>query len=55
MNKRKIMLLSMLLCVSRKAKRVGRLEISSFGLNAQIRGARRRNGETRGVTQDDAL
>lgn len=37
----------MLLRISWEAERVRRLEISPFGFNAQIRGARRRNGETR--------
>lgn len=45
----------MLPCVSWEAERVGGLEISPAGFNAQIRGAGRRNGETRGIAQDDAL
>lgn len=45
----------MLLCVSWKAECVGRLEISPPGFNAQIRGARRRNGESREIAQDNAL
>lgn len=39
----------MLFYVSREAERTGRLEISSFGFNAQVRGARGRNSETRGI------
>lgn len=41
--------------VSRQAERVGGLEIGPFGFNAQVRGARGRNGETGGIARDDAL